>query len=304
MTLPAFKTDDDKARFLAAYDAALAAWPVPFEEIDVSTRLGRTHVIACGDPNAPPLLLLPSFAGTATVWRLNAEGLGRHFRTYAVDMIGQPGKSEAHGKIRNRREYAGWLADVLDALGVARASIVGCSFGGFLAVNQALETPDRVERIVLISPAGTFASQYWKLTYAMRIRAPALKLMRRLTGARRALTLADLGARRLPRDTLWASLIGVTMAEAPEVSVTNAVVFSRTQLRSIQAADVAADWRQGNALRTGFGVDAGKGTDAGIAGRERAPDADHIAAMAQPDDVNARVIHFLAPGLAEQAIAP
>src|SRR5271154_1403118 len=234
MTLPAFRSEESRARFMAAYDAALADWPVPFEAIDVPTRLGPTHVIASGAADAPPLLLLPSFAGTAAVWRLSAEGLSRHFRLYAVDVIGQPGKSLANRPLRNR-EYAPWLAEVMDGLGVTRASIVGCSFGAFLALNQALETPDRVERVVLISPAGIFASQYWTLTYAMRIRAPVLRLTRRLTGAKRAPNLADLGPRRLPRDLKWAALIGVTMAERAKVSVTNPTVFSRRQLRQARA---------------------------------------------------------------------
>ena len=294
-TLPAFKSEESKARFMAAYDACLQAWPVPFEQIDVATRLGTTHVIACGSADAPPLVLLPSFAGTAAVWRLNAEGLSRHFRLYAVDVIGQPGKSEAKGPIRSRRAYADWMVDLLDGLGVARASIVGCSFGGFLALNQALATPDRVDRVVLISPAGTFASQYWKLTYATRIRAPALKLWRRLAGKARPPSLADLGPRRLPRDMTWAALIGVTMAEAPRVSVTNASVFSGAQLRAIRALALLLIGDKEPLYDPEAMLRLARARMPGLEGAI-VPDADHIAAMAQPDDVNARIVRFLTAG--------
>jgi pimeloyl-ACP methyl ester carboxylesterase len=291
MTFPAFKSEESRARFMAAYDAALAEWPVAFEELDVPTQLGPTHVIASGPADASPLLLLPSFAGTALVWRPNAEGLSSQFRIYAVDVIGQPGKSVARRTLRNR-DFAPWLAEVMDGLGLARASIVGCSFGAFLALNQALATPDRVERVVLISPAGTFASQYWKLTYAMRLRAPFLRLMRRLGGARRAPSLADLGPRRLPRDVKWAALIGVTMAERAKVSVTNPTVFSRAQLRRVRAptllliGDKETLYEPLAMLRL---------AQARMPGFEGAivPDADHIAAMAQPDDVNARIASFV-----------
>jgi pimeloyl-ACP methyl ester carboxylesterase len=293
MSLPAFKSEESRARFVAAYDAALAAWPVPFEEIDVPTRLGPTHVVASGAADAPPLLLLTSFAGTAVVWRLNAEGLSQHFRLYAVDVIGQPGKSLANRALRNR-DYASWLTDVMDGLGVARASIVGCSFGAFLALNQALATPDRVERVVLISPAGTFASQYWKLTYAMRIRAPFLRLMRRLSGAQRAPSLADLGPRRLPRDMKWAALIGVTMAERAKVSVTNPTVFSRAQLRAIRAPTLLLIGAKETLYQPQAMLQLAKARMPGLQGAI-VPDADHIAAMAQADDVNARVVGFLRP---------
>jgi pimeloyl-ACP methyl ester carboxylesterase len=292
MTLPAFRSEEGKARYIAAYDAARADWPVPYEEIDVPTRLGPTHVIASGAADAPPLLLVPSFAGAAVVWRLNAAGLSRHFRLYAVDVIGQPGKSQARRPIRNRREYAAWLVDLLDGLGVARASIVGCSFGAFLAMNQALTTPDRVDRLVLISPAGTFASQYWKLTYAMRIRAPVLKLMRRLRGSQRAPSLADLGPRRMPRDAKWAALIGVTMAERAKVSVTNAAVFRAAQLRAIRAPTLLLIGDKETLYEPHAMLRLAQRRMPGLQGAI-VPDADHIAAMAQPDDVNARIVGFL-----------
>lgn len=174
--LPAFRSEEGRARHLAAYDAVLADWPVAYQEIDVSTRLGSTHVVASGPKDAPPLILLPSFAGTATVWRLNAAGLSRDFRTYAVDVIGQPGKSLAVRRLADRRDYADWMVDLLDGLGVARAPMVGCSFGGFIAMNQAALTPERVARVVAISPPGVFGSQYWRLIYAMRIRGPLVRL--------------------------------------------------------------------------------------------------------------------------------
>ncbi len=294
-TFPRFKSDESRARYMAAYDALLADWPVAYEERDVPTRLGPTHVIASGPPDAPALVLLASFAGSATVWRLNVADLSRHFRVYAVDVIGQPGKSVATRRIRRRRDYADWFVDLLDGLGVERASIVGCSFGGFLAVSQASLTPERVERMVLISPAGTFASQYWKLTYAMRVRAPALKLMRRLTGSRQQPSLADLrgaGARRLPRDAKWAALIGVTMAESAEVSIINASVFSTGQLRRVHAPTLLLIGERETLYEPHAALKLAK---ARMPALEVAlvPDADHIAAMAQPDDVNARILAFL-----------
>ncbi len=196
-----------------------------------------THVIASGALDAPPLVLLSSFAGTATVWRRNVAALSAHFRIYAVDVIGQPGKSVASRRLRSRRDYAKWFADLLDDLGARRASIVGCSFGGFLGLSQASLTPERVERVVLISPVGVFASQYWQLTYAMRIRAPILKLMRKVMRNKRAPSLADLRARDAqvaPPDPAWGALMAVTMSEAPTVSVITASAFGTGELRKIR----------------------------------------------------------------------
>jgi pimeloyl-ACP methyl ester carboxylesterase len=292
--LPAFKSNQGRARYLAAYDAVLAGWPVAHAEIDVPTRLGSTHVIISGSADAPPLVLLPSFAGTATVWRLNVAGLSQHFRTLAVDVIGQPGKSLAVRRLRDHSDYSDWLADLLDGLGVQRASIVGCSFGGFVALNQALATPERVDRIVLISPAGVFASQYWKLTYAMRIRAPVVRLWRRLRGGTRAPSMTDL-VRRLPRDTAWAALMAATMAERPEVSVIDPPVFSRAELGAIRAPVLLLIGAEETLYEPEATLKLAQARMPELAGAI-VPDADHIAAMAQPDDVNGRIVRFLQGG--------
>jgi pimeloyl-ACP methyl ester carboxylesterase len=294
-TLPRFKSDESRGRYLAAYNAALAEWPVPYEELELPTSFGSTHVIAGGADSAPGLVLLPSFAASATVWRLNVAELSRHFRVFAIDVVGQPGKSVMTQRIGNRRQYARWLIEVLDALRLEVTSLVGCSFGGFLAMNQALETPERIRRVVLISPVGTFSSQYWKLVFAMRIRAPLRKLGRRLTRSVLQPSLNDLRAKNAvasPRDAKWAVQIGVTMSEKPEVNVINPTVFTNAQLRSISAPTL---------LLIGQNETLYEPHEALRLAQNRMPHlkgaiisgADHIAAMAQPERVNERILEFL-----------
>jgi pimeloyl-ACP methyl ester carboxylesterase len=292
--LPAFKSDETRQRYLAAYDAVLRDWPVPYEALDVPTRWGSTHVIVSGSPDAPPLVLLPSFAATATVWRLNIEALSRRYRTYAVDVIGQPGKGWANRRLRDRHEYARWLSELFDGLGIRRASIVGCSFGGFLALNQASLTPERIDRVVLISPVGTFASQFWKLIYSARIKRPLVNLLRRLTRSKKTASMADLGIR--PRDMKWAALMGVTMSGAfSQVSVIKPAVLGRGELRAIRAPALLLI---GDAERLYAPQEMLERARKRMPGLEGAvvPGADHIAAMAQPEDVNGWILRFLQAG--------
>jgi pimeloyl-ACP methyl ester carboxylesterase len=295
---PRFKTEAGEARYLAAYEAALKDWPVPFEELDIPTALGPTHVIASGpgpsQAGAPPLILLPSFAGTALSWRPNIAALSQARRCYAVDVIGQPGKSRAIRRIEGPDAYAPWLAELLDALGVARAAFVGCSFGGFLAARQALATPQRVERVALIGPPGVFAAMSWRVGLTMRT-ARLRRRLRRLLGDKRPPNARSLHARAAPQhpeDDGWRALMGVTMAESPEVSVTQTPVFTRAELARIAAPmllligeyeqlyDGAATLRRARQLKPGIEAELVRG-------------ADHIAAMAQPDWVNARLAAFL-----------
>ncbi len=104
-----FRDAASRARYLAAYDAALAGWPVPCQSIEIPTPLGPTHAVVSGPDDAPLLVLLPSFAGTALAWRANVAALSQDWRVCALDMIGQPGRSAAHGPIGGEAGYARWL---------------------------------------------------------------------------------------------------------------------------------------------------------------------------------------------------
>jgi pimeloyl-ACP methyl ester carboxylesterase len=235
-------------------------------------------------------VLLPSFAGTAMAWRLNIEGLSAHYRTYAVDVIGQPGKSIANRRIRNRQQLAAWLSDVLDGLNVDHASLVGCSFGGFLALNQALMTPERIERAVLISPVGTFSSQFWKLVYAMMIKGTVRKLLRRVKGSKLAPSMADLGM--TPKDVKWAALMAVTMSEAPKVGIIRPTVFTNAQLRAIRVPTLLLIGEHERMYQPHALLQLAQQRMPQLQGAI-VDDADHIAAMAQPADVNDRILQFL-----------
>ncbi|MFZ3170320.1 MAG: hypothetical protein WA130_22125 [Candidatus Methanoperedens sp.] len=61
-----FKTPENEAKYMAAYDAVLALWPVPYESFDVPTRFGKTHVISSGPKEAMPLVLLHATSASAS----------------------------------------------------------------------------------------------------------------------------------------------------------------------------------------------------------------------------------------------
>jgi pimeloyl-ACP methyl ester carboxylesterase len=158
-TISVFRSPEGKAKYYAAYDAVLQQWPISYEEVYIPTRFGDTHVIISGAKNAPPVFLLHPAGGGGVIWIRNVKSLGEHYRIYAVDTISEPNKSILTRPIsvRNQRqEFADWITDLFDGMQIDRAYMVGNSFGGFLTLNAALYRPERVKRIVLISPAATF----------------------------------------------------------------------------------------------------------------------------------------------------
>jgi pimeloyl-ACP methyl ester carboxylesterase len=70
--------------------------------------------------------------------------------------MGQPSKSIPKEPIRNPEDYAAWLAATLDGLHLDRIFLVGMSYGGWLALNFAIAAPERVQKLVLLSPGGGF----------------------------------------------------------------------------------------------------------------------------------------------------
>ena len=152
--MKAWATNEGQAAFLAAYDAAMKAWPVPYEELEVPSRFGMTHVIVSGPKDAPPLVLLHGYWATSTMWSPNIADFAKSYRVYAVDVMGQPSKSIPNEPVRHAADYVTWLTATLDALQLGRVSLVGMSFGGWLALNYAVSAPARVQKLVLLSPGG------------------------------------------------------------------------------------------------------------------------------------------------------
>ncbi len=147
-----YKSPEGRAKCLAVYDAALAHWPVPYEQLDVPTRFGSTHVIASGPRDAPPLVLLHGNWATATMWSSTLSDLSHNFRAYAIDQVDDVGKSIPTRLPASRSDYAEWLLDVFDQLGLQQADVIGLSYGGFLAVNFAMYAPDQVKHLILLCP--------------------------------------------------------------------------------------------------------------------------------------------------------
>lgn len=151
-TISVFKNAESESRYMSAYDAVLSHWPVPYETIELSTRFGVTHILASGPKDASPLVLLPGNFDCSLSWFHIIKSLSASHRVYALDTIGDVGRSKACQLPASREEYANWLADVLNGLSISCADLMGISYGGFLAVQFALKFKERAGRLMLLCP--------------------------------------------------------------------------------------------------------------------------------------------------------
>jgi pimeloyl-ACP methyl ester carboxylesterase len=152
-----YKSPEIEVRFQEIYAEKMAEWPVPYEDVFVDTSYGKVHVIVSGPEDAPPLLLLHASGVAGWSWKYNVEELSQHYRTYAIDLIGDVGRSEFTSLdhiMKDGRDQAEVYTEITEQLGVEKAYVVGASEGGFIGTNYALYVPERVEKLALLGPMG------------------------------------------------------------------------------------------------------------------------------------------------------
>jgi pimeloyl-ACP methyl ester carboxylesterase len=152
-----YKSPEIKARFMEIYDEKMRDWPVPYEDVFVDTQYGKVHVIVSGPEDAPPLLLLHASGVASWSWKFNVADLSKHYRTYAIDLIGDVGKSEfasLDNILKTGQDQAELYSEITTKLGVDKAYVVGASDGGFVGTNYVLYFPERVEKLALLGPMG------------------------------------------------------------------------------------------------------------------------------------------------------
>jgi pimeloyl-ACP methyl ester carboxylesterase len=150
-----YKSPAGEEAVMALYDEVLADhWPRPYESLTIPTRHRHTFVIASGQDSGPALVLLHGAASNSAIWAADAAVFGRHHRVYAVDLLGEAGKSAPHRPAWDSRAYAEWLEEVLDALKLEKAALLGVSQGGWTALKFATYRPERVSKLALLCPGG------------------------------------------------------------------------------------------------------------------------------------------------------
>ncbi|MEV7189577.1 alpha/beta hydrolase [Kitasatospora sp. NPDC093102] len=158
MRISEFTNGKAEARFRAAYERALTELrPEPWTSLDVPTGYGTTRVYRTGSTEPAqgrPIVLLPGSGGNALMWHRHLDALAARHPVIAVDTVGEPGASVQSAPIANGRDAADWLEELLTALDLPAAHLVGCSYGGWIALNHQIHHPGRTTALTLVETAG------------------------------------------------------------------------------------------------------------------------------------------------------
>jgi pimeloyl-ACP methyl ester carboxylesterase len=152
------------------------------------------------------LLLIHGMAGSSATWRAVIPELAKRYRVIAPDLLGHGESAKPRGDY-SLGAFAAWLRDLLDELGIRRATVIGQSLGGGVAMQFTYQHRDYCQRLVLISSGGLGPDLNWILRI---LSAPGAELVLPVVAPQPVLNLGNkLGS--------WLASAGIQSPRAGEM---------------------------------------------------------------------------------------
>jgi pimeloyl-ACP methyl ester carboxylesterase len=149
-----YRSEQGKQKIIGFYNKLLQDWPQPSEQYFVETKYGETFILESGNKKASPVVLLHGTGSNSAMWIPDAKRLSEKYHVFAIDILGECGKSS-----ENRFDFKGdgfsdWLLEITEKIRIGKFSVIGCSLGGWIALDFAIRYPDRIDKLVLLATAG------------------------------------------------------------------------------------------------------------------------------------------------------
>lgn len=132
--------------------------------IEITKRnvcIGRAtflHCLTCGNPENPPMILLHGYCGSGLIFFKILKKLTEKYRIYIVDHLGMGRSSRPEFTANSLEAAEEFFVESLELFrqieGIERFVLVGHSFGGYISGCYVLKYPERVEKVLYLSPVG------------------------------------------------------------------------------------------------------------------------------------------------------
>jgi pimeloyl-ACP methyl ester carboxylesterase len=179
------------------------------------------------------LLLIHGMAGSSATWRAIIPELSKKYRVLAPDLLGHGESTKPRGDY-SLGAFAASLRDLLDELGISRATVVGQSLGGGVAMQFTYQHRDYCERLALISSGGLGPDLNWILRF---LSAPGTELLLPVVAPRPVLNVGNkLGS--------WLTAAGVQSPRAGEMwSAYSSLADPQTRQAFLRTLRSVVDYR-------------------------------------------------------------
>jgi pimeloyl-ACP methyl ester carboxylesterase len=179
------------------------------------------------------LLLIHGMAGSSATWRAVIPELSKKYRVLAPDLLGHGESTKPRGDY-SLGAFAASLRDLLDELGISRATVVGQSLGGGVAMQFTYQHRDYCQRLALISSGGLGPDLNWILRI---LSAPGAELVLPVVAPRPVLNVGNkLGS--------WLKSVGVQSPRASEMwSAYSSLADQQTRQAFLRTLRSVVDYR-------------------------------------------------------------
>lgn len=187
-----YRSKKAQEKIIGTYDQLVNEWGIKTEEMLLNTTYGVTHVITAGQDDGKPLILFHGVGDdSALMWLYNAKAFAQHYKIYAIDTIGGPGKSTMGEKYDQDYDDVKWIEEIMRHLKLNKANFIGVSHGGYLVQLFALKKREMVDKAICISASVPSGNKNGSMKTMMKIFFPealfptksnTIKLLTKLSG--------------------------------------------------------------------------------------------------------------------------
>jgi pimeloyl-ACP methyl ester carboxylesterase len=124
---------------------------------EVRTRAAKVSTLTMGE--GPDVLLIHGLGGAKSSFFDTAAALSDRYRVHALDLPGFGSSCKPMTGAYTAKWFSQSIVEVMDALGIERAHLVGNSMGGRVSIEVGLRNPERVRSLVLLCPAVAFVKR-------------------------------------------------------------------------------------------------------------------------------------------------
>ena len=142
------------------------AWAGKKKSVELPTGVTVKYVEE-GPQNAPPLILLHGLTDSSRSWSMTVPHLAESYHVLVLDQRGH-GDSESPQCCYAIPDFAGDVVAFMDTLNIPKATLAGHSMGSFIAEYLAVDSPERVDKLILVGAAASGVGNEWDLGLAFR----------------------------------------------------------------------------------------------------------------------------------------